>query len=179
MFITGAGDTLDLIDAFGPMSGIHAAMDRIGAGMPCGLAVRFRRRTITEVESAVASAARHFPVLRRRLVWLAGRPKLIDMGAQSAELARASEVSLDFSSAEGGPVWRYAITADGEDAWLRAVSIHAAADGRSMLRFLTGVAESWRTNLGSPFARRGGSQRRWRRALVGCRGSSLSGTFRT
>ena len=52
------------------MSAMHAAMDRLGTGMPCGLVARFAGKTIAEVEAAIEAACQRFPVLQRRLVWL-------------------------------------------------------------------------------------------------------------
>ena len=48
---------------------MHAAMDKLGAGMPCGLVARFAGKTAAHVEAAVEAACHHFPVLQRHLVW--------------------------------------------------------------------------------------------------------------
>ena len=68
---------VDLIETFGPMSGMHAAMDRQGAGTPCGLIVRFQDRTAAEVAAAVETARGQFPVLERRIAWHDSAPCLL------------------------------------------------------------------------------------------------------
>jgi hypothetical protein len=131
---------LDLIKTFGPMSAMHAAMDRRGVGMPCGLVARLQRRTIAEVEAAVATARRRFPVLERRIAWLGSRPMLVAVETSRRAQARASEISLAFKSDPVGPLWCYGVFQDGEDAWLMAIWVHAAADGHSMLRFVETIS---------------------------------------
>lgn len=130
-----AGVPLDLIDTFGPLSGIHAAMNKIGSGMPCGLIARFANRTIAEAETAIEIARRCFPVLQYRIEWIDERPMLV--GAKRAQRqTHASDLSL---MSDHGPLWRYQLIQDGKDAWMSAVWAHAAADGASMLRFAEAI----------------------------------------
>jgi hypothetical protein len=138
---------LDLLDTFGPMSAMHAAMDRLGVGMPCGLVARFQAKTTADVEAAVEAARLRFPVLQRRVAWIGTRPVLVTQGASVA--ARASTISLAFTSGTDGPLWRYSLVQDGDDTWLAAIWAHAAADGHSMLRLLEtiGAAENGVTDL--------------------------------
>ena len=75
--LVGLSDTpLDLANVFGPMSAMHAAMDKLGVGMPCGLIARFQGRGVAEVAAAIAEATRHFPLLGLRLAWVDHRPVL-------------------------------------------------------------------------------------------------------
>lgn len=128
---------LDLIDTFGPLSGMHAAMHRLGYGMPCGLIARFAGRTAEEVEAAIALARPRFPILQHRLDWIGGRPVLIPLEPAQRQV-RAHNLSMTFKS--GDPLWRYQIKQDGDDAWMSALWAHAAADGASMLHFAETVA---------------------------------------
>src|SRR5262249_19296939 len=107
---------LDLLDAFGPMSAMHAAMDKVGVGMPCGLIVRFQRKPIAEVAAAVEAARLRFPVLQRRVAWIGNRPVLVKPGA-STMAARTSTISLTFTSGPDGRLWRYSLVPDGDDTW--------------------------------------------------------------
>ena len=111
---------LDLVETFGPMSAMHAAMERLGVGMPCGLVARFQGKTTAEVEAAVETARLQFPVLQRRLVWSGARPALVTTGA-SLPHALTSKISLAFKSEPDGPLWRYRLVQDRDDTWLIAV----------------------------------------------------------
>jgi ubiquinone biosynthesis protein Coq4 len=136
----GSDGAVDLADTFGPMAAMHAALDRVGAGMPCGVIARFRGAALADVDAAVGAAAARFPVLRSRLAWRSSRPALVPVEAWRPSLCRAGSVSLSFRPDEEGPLWRYALKVEGEDVWLSAVWAHGAADGRSMLHFLGVVA---------------------------------------
>jgi hypothetical protein len=127
---------LDLVNLFGPMSAMHAAMDKLGAGMPCGLIARFHERNVAEIEVAIAEARRQFPVLGLRLAWVDHRPVLAIADQTCGNLDAGSENSLFLKSNSNGPLWRYRVVQDGHDTWLSAIWNHAAADGPSMLRFL-------------------------------------------
>lgn len=144
---------LDLVEIFGPMSAMHAAMEQRGVGMLCGLVARFQDRTAAEVEAAVEAARRRFTVLERRIVWLDARPALMAL-EPSQRRARASKVSLAFTSDPDGPLWRYNVIQDGDDAWLTAVWAHAAADGPSMLRFVETVGAVMTRHPVTPFQSR-------------------------
>ena len=135
-------EPLDLVDIFGPMAGMHAAMDRIGCGKPCGLVVRFVNRSLTEVETAVAVAAARFPILARSLAWQGGRPTLLPRAPAVRTGISSAEVALAFTSGADGLLWRYQLSPQASDVWLVAVWAHAVADGVSMLRFLRAVSES-------------------------------------
>jgi hypothetical protein len=129
----------DVAETFGPMAAMHAAMQRVGIGMPCGLVARFKRRAPAEIDAAVGVAAERFPALRSRLVWLGGRPTLTLIDGWRHEQCRAAEISPTFEATGEEPIWRYALAREGEDVWLTAVWAHAAADGRSMMHFLESV----------------------------------------
>ena len=58
------------------MSAVHAAMDRLGAGMPCGLIARFENTSTAQVTEATLAAAGRFPTLALRVVWTNQRPML-------------------------------------------------------------------------------------------------------
>jgi len=135
-------EPLDLVDTFGPMAGMHAAMDRIGCGKPCGLVVRFCNRSVAEVEAAVAAAAARFPILARSLVWQGGRPTLLPRVPAVRTVISSAEDALAFTSGDDGLLWRYQVSPQAADVWLVAVWAHAVADGGSMLRFLRAVSES-------------------------------------
>ena len=72
--------TIDVIEAFGPLAGMHAAMDRAGAGMPCGFVVHFENRTPRELEAAIATIRSRFPVLNCGIEWIAARPCIGPVG---------------------------------------------------------------------------------------------------
>jgi hypothetical protein len=115
---------------------MHAAMDKLGAGMPCGLVARFAGKTAAHVEAAVEAACHHFPVLQRHLVWRDSGPALISSDLPFPIRSSRSTLSLSFKTHFAEPWWRYRIVADGENVWLIGIWAHAAADGPSMLRFL-------------------------------------------
>ena len=135
-------EPLGLVDTCGPMAGMHAAMDRIGCGKPCGLVVRFRNRSLAEVEAAVAAAAAQFPILARTLAWHGGQPALLPPSPAVRTAITSAEDALAFTSGADGLLWRYQLSPQGADVWLVAVWAHAVADGRSMLRFLRAVSAS-------------------------------------
>jgi hypothetical protein len=114
---------LDVLDAFGPLASMHAALDRAGVGGPCGLVVRFENATPSQVEAAIAIARRRFPVLQMGLTWQNDRAVL-------------ETLTMDGGGRE---LWAYALRADGDGVWLTARWRHAIADGHSMLRFLKTV----------------------------------------
>lgn len=121
------------------MSAMHAAMDRLGTGMPCGLVARFAGKTIAEVEAAIEAACQRFPVLQRRLVWLDSHPALVSTVSPSPARSSGSPLSLTFKTDLAESWWRYRLVADGEDVWLMGIWAHAAADGPSMLRLLQAI----------------------------------------
>jgi len=126
---------IDICTAFGPLASMHAALDKNGAGMPCGLVARFPDTRKDQLEAAIASTCAHYPILNMRLAWLRGRPVL-----QSGTFAAADHdigPLLGFASGSEGRVWHYNLVTAGRDTWLQAVWLHAVADGMSMLRFLT------------------------------------------
>ncbi|MGB6536410.1 MAG: hypothetical protein WBF58_10665 [Xanthobacteraceae bacterium] len=51
-------DPLDLIETFGPMSGMHAAMAARRIGMPCGLVACFQETEGDRVATAIEKAKR-------------------------------------------------------------------------------------------------------------------------
>jgi hypothetical protein len=118
------------------MSAMHAAMDKLGVGMPCGLIARFQERSVAEIEVAIAEARHQFPVLGLRLAWVDHRPVLAIAVQTCGNLDAALANSLFLKSNSNGPLWRYRAVQDGQDTWLSAIWNHAAADGPSMLRFL-------------------------------------------
>ena len=137
-----AGVAIDIVRSFGSLASMHAALDRIGMGMPCGIVARFPDRDTADVEAAIAFARHRFPVLQTRLAWPNGRPVLMDAGAAIPVRDRGTGPLLDFAVATDGEPWRYRLIRDGADVWLQAVWLHAVADGLSMLRFLHAVEAS-------------------------------------
>ena len=136
-----AGRLIDIVDMFGPMAGMHAAFDRLGAGMPCGLAARLIGVAPVEVESAIDDLLDAFPILRSGLAWRAERPVLALPGPEGGGVSpRTAAVSLDQLFNGAGPIWRYALHQDRGDTWFSAVWAHASADGLSMLGFLDALA---------------------------------------
>ena len=125
---------LDLIEAFGPLSGMHAALDRINCGTPCGFIARFEGRSVKQVHDALAAAADRFPILRSRLMWSGDRPYL-HLDACPSLNAGGEGASLRFTAACGA-LWTKRLVQAGEDTWLTCIFAHAAADGLSMLRLL-------------------------------------------
>jgi hypothetical protein len=130
-------DEIDLIETFGPLSGVHAAMAAQGVGMPCGLAARFQDTESDEIEAAIEKTRDVFPILDRQVSWNAFRPILVKAGTSNQSTKGATMESLfalDCTS------WRYHIFQRGTDTWFTAIWPHAMADGPSMLRFLETVA---------------------------------------
>lgn len=113
---------VDILDRFGPLASMHAALDAAGIGTPCGLVGFFPERTVAELQSAIAVARRRFPVLQTRLAWSRGRPVLLP---HDPDLA--------------GGLWEHRLTTAPDGVWFHGCWRHAAADGRSMLRFLQAV----------------------------------------
>jgi hypothetical protein len=142
--------TLDLLEAFGPMASMHAAMDRVGAGMPCAMAARFAARSAAEVEQALTSAARCFPVLNRRLVWRDDRAMLVSHEKGRRAPVCSAPFTLSFRVPPDGTPWCCRVVQDGADARLAAVFTHAIADGFSMLRFLEKVGAALRGHESPP-----------------------------
>ena len=136
-----SGEKLDLLQMFGPVASMHAALEKVDVGMPCGVVARFCNRTVAEIENAIEAARRHFPVLDRRIEWENGRPILVTAEGPFGK-ARSTEISLGFKSDRSGPLWRYSLIADAGDVWLSAIWAHAAADGTSMLRFLETIGST-------------------------------------
>ena len=130
---------LDVIDAFGPMAGMHAALETAGVGMPCGVSACFRGRSLAEVERAVQVAGDRLPLLRGRLSWIGGRPVVTPVWGWRASMARTDRPVLDDPSSNEGAVWRYRVETRGPDVVLTAVWRHAVADGRSMMHFLATI----------------------------------------
>lgn len=128
-------DPLDLIDTFGPMSGMHAAMAARGVGMPCGIIARFRETNGADLEAALKKAMQRFPILDRRISWLNGRARLLkEVSSQRKSSMQSSLFELSSTS------WRYQIRQSGKDTWLVALWPHAMADGPSMLLFFENIA---------------------------------------
>lgn len=130
-------DPLDLIEAFGPMSGMHAAMAARGIGMPCGLVACFQETEGDRVATAIEKAKRRFPLLSRRVSWINSRPTLVTAdrthrATDESAISSLFDPSCDF--------WQYRVLQHGADAWLTAIWPHAMADGASMLRFLEIIA---------------------------------------
>ena len=130
-------DPLDLIEAFGPMSGMHAAMAARRIGMPCGLVACFQETEGDRVATAIEKAKRRFPLLNRRVSWINSRPMLVTAD-RTHRATDQSAISSLFDS--GNDFWQYRTFQDGADAWLTAIWPHAMADGTSMLRFLETIA---------------------------------------
>ena len=126
---------------FGPVASMHAALEKLDVGMPCGVVARFRNRTAAEIENAIEATCRHFPILERCIEWENGRFVLVRTDVTFRQ-ARSTEISLRFKSNRGGPLWRYCLIADAGDVWLCAIWAHAAADGTSMLRFLETIGST-------------------------------------
>jgi hypothetical protein len=136
-----SNEKLDLLQMFGPVASMHAALETLDVGMPCGVVARFRDRTVIEIENAIEAACRHFPILERRIEWENGRPVLVRTDLTFRQ-ARSTEISLGFQSNRSGPLWRYCLIADAGDVWLCAIWAHAAADGTSMLRLLETIGST-------------------------------------
>jgi hypothetical protein len=133
-------EAMDLVETFGPMSSMHAAMDRLGVGMPCGLIARLEGKSVADVLAAIAVAQARFPVLQKRITWIGSRPVLMPVDpAFRGQTHTPTNLPLDFKTDECSPLWRYQVTQDGADVWLNAVWAHAAADGASMLWFLKSI----------------------------------------
>jgi hypothetical protein len=128
-------DPLDLIETFGPMSGMHAAMAARGVGMPCGIVGRFQETNSEELEVAIEKAKQRLPILDRRVRWIKSRPVLVK--ANSSATKSATNNSLFDPDCT---FWRYRILPYGKDVWLLAIWPHAMADGPSMLRFFENIA---------------------------------------
>jgi ubiquinone biosynthesis protein COQ4 len=129
---------IDICQTFGPLAAMHAALDREGIGMPCGMVACFADKDEREVESAIAIARRQFPVLQTRLEWQKGRPVLEPEA--SANRDWGAKPLLDFSASESGEIWRYRLIREGRNTWLQAAWMHGVADGLSMLRFTRAIA---------------------------------------
>jgi hypothetical protein len=136
-----SGEKLDLLQSFGPVASMHAALEKLDVGMPCGVVARFRNRTVVELENSIEATRQYFPVLERRIEWENGRPVLVRTEVPLRQ-AKSTEISLGFKSNRSGPLWRYCLIADAGDVWLSAVWAHAAADGTSMLRFLETIGST-------------------------------------
>ena len=129
---------IDICQTFGPLAAMHAALDREGIGMPCGMVTCFADKDECEVETAIAIARHRFPVLQTRLEWQKNRP-VLEPGA-SANRDRGAKPLLDFSASELGEIWKYRLIREGRNTWLQATWMHGAADGLSMLRFIRAIA---------------------------------------
>jgi hypothetical protein len=114
------GGAIDICDAFGPLASMHAALDRAGAGMPCGVVTRFEDSPPAAIAAAIEKARSFFPTLQMQLAWHGDRPVL-----------EPASVPND--------AWQYRLTADGPDVWLEAHWPHATADGLSMLCFVDAI----------------------------------------
>lgn len=131
---------IDLLETLGPLAAMHAALDAVGAGIPCGIMARLEGRTVAEVEAALHRAALRFPLLRQRLVWRHGRPRSVCDATAPSGPHHDPDFSLAFRVGPQGRPWSYDLEQAGRDVWLRAVFAHAIADGYSMLHFLGAVA---------------------------------------
>ena len=127
-------DPLDLIDTFGPMSGMHAAMAARGVGMPCGIVARFPETNSADLEAAIEKAKQRFPILDRQVSWINHRPMLLKVN--SPEMRGSKRSSIFNSSCTS---WQHRILQHGKETWLVAMWPHAMADGPSMLRFLENI----------------------------------------
>src|SRR5262249_26665499 len=138
-----AGSTSDAASTitrlFGPLASMHAALDKMGAGTPCALVARFEGRSVAEVERAITAARARFPVLQASLLWRNSTASLIPIQPAVPGEHADLEPLLSFSPGADGGVWRYRLSQDGRDVWLKAAWAHAVADGLSMLRFLRTV----------------------------------------
>lgn len=136
-------DTLDVVAAVGPLAAMHAALDREGVGLPCGVTALFEGCDAAELEQAVALAAQQFPILRMRLEWLDGRPVLRPTDACAAAGGTAGGI-LAYAADGANSSWRYEIRACAQGSWFTAIFAHAIADGLSMLRLLSAIAAAVR-----------------------------------
>jgi len=130
-------DPIDLIETFGPLSGMHAAMAVQGVGMPCGIVARFKETSSNDVAAAVEKTVGQFPILDRQVSWAENRPILINTDTthrSTKDLTTKSLFDLNCTC------WRYRVRQYGMDTWFTAIWPHAMADGPSMLRFLETVA---------------------------------------
>ena len=128
-------DTVDILETFGPLAAMHAALERQGIGLPCSAVGFFPARRAEALHRAVGRVAARLPVLTSGMAWRGDRP-LLRLGAGGPAPMAAP---LDFRAHETG-VWGYRLTEDGAGVWLVGAWAHAAADGPSMLRFLAAVA---------------------------------------
>ncbi|MCJ2024019.1 hypothetical protein [Methylobacterium sp. J-067] len=142
---------IGLLEALGPLAAMHAALDAVGAGIPCGIMARLEGRNVAEVEDALHRAALRFPLLRQRLVWRHGKPRSVCDATAPLGPHHDPAFSLAFRVGPQGRPWSYDLKQAGRDVWLRAVFAHAIADGYSMLHFLgTVVAEVEATDYHPP-----------------------------
>ena len=128
-------DTVDILEAFGPLAAMHAALERQGIGLPCSAVGFFPARRAEALHLAVARVAARLPVLTSGMAWQGDRALLRLAAGGPAPLS----APMDFRADETG-VWGYRLTEDGDGVWLVGAWAHAAADGPSMLRFLAAVA---------------------------------------
>jgi hypothetical protein len=130
-------DPLDLIETFGPLSGMHAAMAAHGVGMPCGIVARFEETSGDDIVAAIEKTMRLFPILDRRISWADDRPLLISTDPIHRSTKNLTTESLfDLNCTR----WRYRFLQHGIHTWFTAIWPHAMADGPSMLRFIETVA---------------------------------------
>ena len=130
-----AGGMVDILEAFGPLAAMHAALDQAGVGLPCSSAAYFPGRREGELGQAIGRVAAGMPVLTSRMRWHGERPMLQLQAGGPTHLADP----LAFRPDDTG-VWGYRLAEEGGGVWLVAAFAHAAADGPSMLRFLSAVA---------------------------------------
>ena len=130
-------DPLDLIETFGPLSGMHAAMAAHGVGMPCGIVARFEETSRNDIAAAIEKTMQLFPILDRRISWANGRPILLSTDTTHRSTKDPTTESLfDLNCTR----WRHRVLQYGIDTWFIATWPHAMADGPSMLRFIETVA---------------------------------------
>lgn len=118
---------------------MHAALAKVGFGMPCGLIARLEGQSSENVENAIHQVGDTLPVLQRRIAWIGARPLLVTADRTYPNNAHPFE-NLSELGANEGPLWRYRVEQHNNDVWLSAAWAHAAADGVSILRFLKAVA---------------------------------------
>jgi hypothetical protein len=117
------------------MSAMHAAMDKLGVGMPCGLIARFENTRTAQITEAILASAGRFPTLALRIVWTNRRPTL-EKTTQVLPSQPTPSGSQVLKHDSNGLPWQYTLIEDGNDTWLTSIWPHALADGPSMLRLL-------------------------------------------
>lgn len=154
---------IDIGRTFGPLAAMHAALDRAGIGMPCGIVARLAGQSVREIEYAIERVRHQFPVLQTSLRWIDGRATLEPIAATQAEMS--ADALLNFAASASGEVWRYRLVADGCDTWFQATWAHCAGDGLSMLRLVQAIAGATSEETPAPISARRSSRPRRPRAF--------------